>query len=150
MPRLGENIIPKMELSCQIPDFGWFLGRKNQGKLQPFNECERASITVHYTGHCLHCDSYTHLNIGQSISPSYSFQHSGKEFIFCLVYLLYSLEIKKRLSETSKCVLWIYSVCRDPAKRYNPFLTHFHFEISIEKTFFSNTSVKYQVMFYNV
>lgn len=33
MPRLGESIIPKMELSCQIPDFGWFLGRKNQGKL---------------------------------------------------------------------------------------------------------------------
>lgn len=33
MPRLGENIIPKMELSCQIPNFGWFLGRKHQGKL---------------------------------------------------------------------------------------------------------------------
>lgn len=137
MPWLGEKNISKMELSCQVPDLGVFLGRKHQGELQPFSKCERAFLEIHYTGHCLHCGIYTHLNIGQYFPAPLilAFRKLISPFCFGTFFIRFGNH-KACKWKFQRCSLDLYCVQRDPAKRHNPFLTHLHFGISIQNPIF--------------
>lgn len=134
---LGKRIFLKWSWAARSQIWVFFLGRKHQGELQPFSKCERAFLEIHYTGHCLHCGIYTHLNIGQYFPAPLilAFRKLISPFYFGTFFIRFGNH-KACKWKFQRCSLDLYCVQRDAAKRHNPFLTHLHFGISIQNPIF--------------